>query len=125
MASVAALGHRKIVQRKHFSATLVLHTFRAIEGTFARVQDVVEAGELGSFGEGGFSLVPNFVGPHALFGAGGELYHDIVETEERKRLSFRLGNDSLQAACRNARLLDSRGRFDAFGVRGCASVLPK
>ena len=67
MASVAALGHRKIAQRKHFSATLVLHTFRAIEGTFARVQNVVEASKLGGFGEGGFSLVPNFVGTHALW----------------------------------------------------------
>ena len=53
MASVAALGHRKIAQRKHFSATLVLHTFRAIEDTFARVQNVVEAGELGGFFESG------------------------------------------------------------------------
>ena len=54
---------------------------RAIEGAFARIQNVVEAGELGGFGEGGFSLVPDFVGTHALFGAGGELHHDIVETE--------------------------------------------
>ena len=81
MASMAALGHRKIAQRKHFSATLVLHTFRAIKGTFARVQNVVEAGELGGFFESGFSLVPDFVGTHALFGAGGELHHDIVKTE--------------------------------------------
>ena len=61
----------------------------------------------------------------ALLRAGRELHHDIVETEGRKRLSFRLGNDSLQAACCNARLLDSRGRFDAYGVRGGASVMPK
>ena len=81
MASVAALGHRKIAQRKHFSATLVLHTFRAVEDAFARIQNVVEASELRRFGEGGFRLVPDFVGTHALFGAGGELHHDIVETE--------------------------------------------
>ncbi len=54
---------------------------RAIEGAFARVQDVVEAGELRRFGEGGFSLVPDFVGTHALFRAGGELHHDGIETE--------------------------------------------
>ena len=54
---------------------------RAVEGAFTRVQDVVEASELRGFGEGGFSLVPNFVGTHALFRAGGELHHDVVETE--------------------------------------------
>ena len=54
---------------------------RTIECAFTRVQNVVEASELRSFGEGGFSLVPNFVGTHALFGAGGELHDDIVETE--------------------------------------------
>ena len=58
-----------------------MHTFRAVEGAFARVQNVVEAGELGGFFESGFSLVPKFVGTHAAFRTGRELYHDIVETE--------------------------------------------
>ena len=44
-----------------------MHTFRAVEDAFARVQDVVEACELCRFGEGGFSLVPDFVGTHALW----------------------------------------------------------
>lgn len=44
-----------------------MHTFRAIEGAFTRVQNVVEAGELRRFGEGGFRLVPDFVGTHALW----------------------------------------------------------
>ena len=109
MASVAALGHRKIAQRKHFSATLVLHTLRAIEDTFARVQNVVEAGELGGFFESGFSLVPKFVGTHAAFRTGRELYHDIVETEVVVDLTpsasvAALGHASLQAACRDTRL---------------------
>ena len=112
MASVAALGHRKIAQRKHFSATLVLHTFRAVEGTFTRVQNVVEASELRSFGEGGFSLVPNFVRTHALFGAGGELHDDIVETEVVVDLTPLASaaaprscqNSVAQAFCRDTRL---------------------
>ena len=54
---------------------------RTIEGTFTRVQNVVEASELRCFGEGGFSLVPNFVGTHALFRAGRELHDDFVESE--------------------------------------------
>src|SRR5574344_10397 len=54
---------------------------RAVEGAFARVQDVVEPGELGRFGEGCFGLVPDFIGSHALRGAGGELDLHVVESE--------------------------------------------
>ena len=54
---------------------------RAIEGTFTRVQNVVEASELRSVFEGGFSLVPEFIGTHALFRAGRELHDDFVESE--------------------------------------------
>ena len=112
MESVSALGHRKIAQHKHFSATLVLHTFRAIEGAFARIQNVVEASELRRFGEGGFSLVPDFVGTHALFRAGGELHHDIVETEVVVDLTSLASaaatrlcqNSEAQAFCRDTRL---------------------
>ena len=54
---------------------------RAVEGAFARVQDVVEACKLGGFFESGFSLVPKFVGAYAAFRTGGELHNDGVETE--------------------------------------------
>ncbi|SHK97303.1 hypothetical protein SAMN05720469_1279 [Fibrobacter intestinalis] len=76
MASVAALGHRKM--QAFFCDTRFAHFSGRRR---ARVQDVVEAGELRCFGEDGFRLVPDFVGTHALFGAGGELHHDIVKTE--------------------------------------------
>ena len=86
MESVSALGHRKIAQHKHFSATLVLHTFRAIEGAFARIQNVVEASELRGFGEGGFSLVPDFFGTHALWTP---LASALCLSNENKRVCFR------------------------------------
>ena len=82
---------------------------RAVEGAFARVQDVVEASKLGGFFESGFSLVPDFVGTHAAFRTGRELYHDIVETEVVVDLTpsasvAALGHASLQAACRDTLL---------------------
>ena len=100
MASVAALGHRKIAQRKHFSATLVLHTFRAVEGTFTRIQNVVEAGELGGFGEGGFSLVPDFVGTHALWTPAAS--------------ALRLSNENKRFCFRCVRLASFSGRVENF-----------
>ena len=100
MASVAALGHRKIAQRKHFSATLVLHTFRAVEGSFTRVQDVVEASELGGFGEGGFSLVPDFVGTHALWTPAAS--------------ALRLSNENKRVCFRCIRLVRYSGRVENF-----------
>ena len=71
---------------KHFSATLVLHTFRAVEGTFTRVQNVVEASELRCFGEGGFSLVPDFIGTHALWTPAASA---LRLSNENKRVCFR------------------------------------
>ena len=100
MASVAALGHAKIAKRKHFVATLVLHTFRAVEGAFARVQDVVEACELCRFGEGGFSLVPDFVGTHALWTPAAS--------------ALRLSNENKRVCFRCIRLVRYSGRVENF-----------
>ena len=100
MASVAALGHRKIAQRKHFSATLVLHTFRAVEGTFTRIQNVVEASKLRGFGEGGFSLVPDFVGTHALWTPAAS--------------ALRLSNENKRFCFRCVRLASFSGRVENF-----------
>ncbi len=92
--------HSVIEKCKHFSATLVLHTFRAVEGTFARVQDVVEAGELRCFGEGGFRLVPDFVGTHALWTPAAS--------------ALRLSNENKRVCFRCIRLVRYSGRVENF-----------
>ena len=85
---------------KHFVATLGLQAFRAVEGAFARVQDVVEASKLGGFFESGFSLVPKFVRTHAAW----------TPTASALRLS----NENKQVYFRCVRLECYSGRVENF-----------
>ena len=77
-----------------------MHTFRAIEGAFARIQNVVKASELRGFGEGGFSLVPNFVGTHALW--------------TPLASALRLSNENKRVCFRSIRLVRYSGRVENF-----------
>ena len=90
---------------------------RAVEGSFTRVQDVVEASEFRCFGEGGFSLVPDFVGTHALFGAGRELHDDIVETEVVVDLTP-LASAAAPRSCQNASILSRHSACTLFLYEG-------
>ena len=54
---------------------------RTVKRAFARIQHIIQPGELCRFGESRFGLVPDFIASHALCRTGRELHLHIVESE--------------------------------------------